>query len=159
YTQTVGIPAGGLTHTGVQWTMIDAATGAVQDGGRIEDPAATAGNGGKWYAYPHVAVNSCGDVVVAYSQFSSAQYPSAGYSFRFGPAAAGALRDPVIYKVGEDYYHKDFGSVPSRNRWGDYSKAQVDPADDLTLWAVQEYAKLRVGTDDGTTGSNSSRWA
>ena len=69
---------------------------------------------------------------------------------------AGSLRDPFIYKPGEDYYHKDFGS--GRNRWGDYSKAQVDPSDDRDLWVVTEYAKARTGVDDGPTGSNSSRW-
>jgi hypothetical protein len=66
------------------------------------------------------------------------------------------MRDPFIYKTGEDYYHKTFSGT--RNRWGDYSKAQVDPSNDLDLWTVQEYAKARVGTDDGNTGSNSSRW-
>jgi Calx-beta domain-containing protein/Big-like domain-containing protein len=154
YTQTV-VPSG-TSHTAAQWTRVDPVAGTVLDGGRIEDPSATSANGGKWYAYPHIAVNGCGDVIVGYSQFSSAQYPAAGYSFRFGTDAAGTMRDPVITKPGEDYYHKDFGS--GRNRWGDYSKAQVDPSDDQSLWVLQEYAKLRQGTDDGTSGSNASRW-
>ena len=156
YTQTV-VPAAASVHTAVQWTKLNATTGAVQDGGRIEEPTASSANGGKWYAYPHIAVNSCGDVIIGYSQFSSAQYPAAGYSFRFGTDGAGTLRDPVIYKSGEDYYHKDFGG--GRNRWGDYSKAQVDPSDDTSLWVLDEYAKLRQGTDDGTSGANASRWA
>ena len=155
YTQTV-IPTGASQHTAVQWTKLDAGTAMVQDGGRIEDPSATATNGGKWYAYPHVAVNSCGDAIVGFSQFSSAQFASAGHAFRYAADPAGTMRDPVIDKPGEDYYHKDFGS--GRNRWGDYSKAQVDPADDVGLWVLDEYAKLRQGTDDGTTGSNASRW-
>lgn len=157
YTQTVQLTSPSI-HTAVQWTRLNAATFVVEDGGRIDDASASASNGGKWYAYPHVAVNACGDVIIGYSQFSSAQYPAAGYSFRFGTDGAGTLRDPVITKPGEDYYHKDFGSIPSRNRWGDYSKAQVDPSDDQSLWVLEEYAKLRQGTDDGTTGSNASRW-
>src|SRR5262249_41196802 len=79
------------------------------------------------------------------------------YAYRFAADAAGTLRDPQIYKAGEDYYHKDFGA--GRNRWGDYARAQVDPSDDQSLWVVSEYAKARVGTDDGPTGSNSSRWS
>jgi hypothetical protein len=75
---------------------------------------------------------------------------------RFAADAAGTLREPVMLKAGEDYYHKDFGS--GRNRWGDYAKAQVDPTDDASLWVVAEYAKARVGTDDGPSGGNSSRW-
>ena len=157
YTQTIGLPATLMTHTAVQWTKINATGGAFQDGGRIEDPTATSTNGGKWYAFPHIANNSLGDFIVGYSQCSSAQHPSAGYSMHLNADGAGTIRDPLIYKAGEDYYHKDFGS--GRNRWGDFSQAQVDPSDDRTLWVVQEYGKTRVGTNDGTTGANSSRWS
>jgi len=159
YAQTVGLPSTGQTHTAVQWTKLTASTTApvFADGGRIEDATATATNGGKWYAYPHIAANSTGDFIVGYSQFSSAQHPSAGYSYHNHVDGLGTMRDPLIYKAGEDYYHKDFGS--GRNRWGDFTTAQVDPSDDQTLWVLQEYAKTRTGTDDGTTGSNSSRWS
>jgi len=158
YAQTIGLPSSGLTHTAVQWTKITPSlTAAFADGGRIDDPTATSSNGGKWYAYPHIAVNLAGDILVGYSQFSSAQYPSAGYSFHDHTDPAGTMRDPLIYKAGEDYYHKDFGG--GRNRWGDFSKAQVDPSDDMTLWVLDEYAKARVNTDDGSTGSNGSRWS
>ena len=156
YAQTIGLPAGGITHTAVQWTRLEAATGNVLDGGRIDEPTATGGNGGRWYAYPHVAVNGAGDAIVCFSQFSSAQFASAGYAMRFAADPAGTLREPVLVHAGEDYYNKDFGS--GRNRWGDYSKAQVDPSDDESLWMVAQYAKARTGADDGSTASNSSRW-
>ncbi|HEY0544573.1 MAG TPA: carboxypeptidase regulatory-like domain-containing protein [Pyrinomonadaceae bacterium] len=159
YAQTVGLPSAGLTHTAAQWTKIDAVTGNFADGGRVEDPTATATNGGKWYAYPSLSVNVNNDVMLGFSQFSSAQFAAAGYTYRFHSDAPGLMRDPVIYKAGEDYYHKDFGSVPSRNRYGDYSTTQVDPSNDKDLWTLEEYAMARVGTDDGTTGSNSSRWS
>src|SRR4029453_3725141 len=133
--------------------------GAVVDGGRIDDPTATATNGGKWYVYPSIAVNKNGDFMVGYSQFSSAQHPSAGYSMHLAGDAAGSIRDAVISKPGDDYYHKTFTTATGRNRWGDFSATQVDPADDMTLWAVQEYAKTRIGTNDGNTGSNSSKWS
>jgi hypothetical protein len=158
YTQTIGLPSGSLTHTAVQWTRITpSTTAAFADGGRIEDATATATNGGKWYAFPHIAVNSVGDFIVGYTQFSSAQHPSAGYSYRDHADAPGTIRDALIYKPGEDYYHKDFGG--GRNRWGDFSQASVDPSDDRSLWVLQEYAKTRVNTDDGVTGGNGSRWS
>ena len=156
YAQTVGLPAGGLTHTAAQWTKIDT-SGNFVDGGRVDDPTATATNGGKWYAYASLSVNQRNDVLLGFTQFSSAQHPAAGYAFRLGVDPAGTMEDPFIYKAGEDYYHKDFGS--GRNRYGDYSMTQVDPSNDFDMWTLQEYAMLRVGTDDGTTGSNSSRWS
>src|SRR5262249_27538791 len=158
YTQTVGLPSTGLTRTAVQWTKITPGTGAAfADGGRIEDATATASNGGKWYAFPHIAVNSAGDFIVGYTQFSSAQHPSAGYSYHDHADGAGTIRDAVIYKSGADYYHKDFGS--GRNRWGGFSQACVDPSDERSLWPRQEYAKPRASTNDGATGGNGSRWS
>ena len=160
YTQTIGLPSGGLTHTAVQWTKLTASTTpAFADGGRLDDPTATNSNGGKWYAYPHIAVNAAGDFIVGYSQFSSAQHPSAGYSYHLHTDAAGTLRDPFIYKAGDDYYHKTFSTTLGRDRWGDFSTAQVDPSDDMTLWVLQEYAKPRASTNDDSTGHNGSRWS
>lgn len=156
YSQTVGLPSGGYTHTAVQWTKVEASTGNYADGGRVEDPTATSTNGGKWYAYPHIAVNQYGDMVLGFSQFASDQYVASGYTVHARGDAAGVMNDPYIYKAGEDYYNMTFSG--SRNRWGDYSKAQVDPSNDTDLWILDEYAKARTGTDDGT-GVNSSRWS
>jgi hypothetical protein len=159
YAQTIGLPAGAMTHSAVQWTKLNLPAGSFADGGRIDDATATSNNGGKWYAYTHIALNAAGDFVVGFTQFSSTQHPSAGYSMHFGTDAAGTIRDPQIYKPGDDYYHKTFSTTTGRNRWGDFSTAQVDPSDDTKLWVLQEYAKTRTGTDDGNTGSNASRWA
>jgi hypothetical protein len=159
YAQTIGLPAvTGMTHTGVQWTRLDT-SGNFVDGGRIEDPTATANNGGKWYAYPTLAVNRNGDMLVGFSQFSSNQFASAGYALRLASDPAGTTRDPNIYKLGEDYYHKTFGG--SRNRWGDYSATLVDPSNDRDLWTLQEYAQQRVpaGKDPTAAGNaNVCRW-
>src|SRR5207249_450899 len=106
YTQTIGASGGGLAHTAVQWTRLTTPGGAVVEGGRLEDATATATNGGKWYAYPHIAVNAGGDLLVGFSQFSSAQHPSAGYAMHLAGDGAGTLRDALIYHAGEDYYHK-----------------------------------------------------
>ncbi|MBV9959565.1 MAG: carboxypeptidase regulatory-like domain-containing protein, partial [Acidobacteria bacterium] len=158
YAQTIGLPAGGtLTRTAAQWTKLTATTGAFADGGRVDDPTATATNGGKWYAYPSISVNVNNDVMFGFSQFASNQFAAAGYTYRFHSDAPGLMRDPIIYKAGEDYYSKTFGG--GRNRFGDYSMTQVDPSNDKDLWTLQEYAQARVGTDDGNTGSNSSRWS
>jgi hypothetical protein len=154
YAQTVGLPADGLTRTAAQWTALDAATGNYADGGRVDDPTATDGNGGRWYAYPSLSVNKNGDILLGFSEFESDDYAEAGYAFRLATDPAGTMRDPVVYKEGEDYYEKTFSGT--RNRWGDYSHTVVDPANDRDLWTVQEYAQARVGTTG--TGVNDSRW-
>ena len=157
YAQTVGIDVTAdsvIDHTAAQWTALDTA-GNFLDGGRIEDPAATATNGGRWYAYPSIAVNKHNDVMVGFSEFESDDFADAGYAVRLGTDAAGTMRDPVIYKEGEDYYSKDFSS--GRNRFGDYSATRPDPVNDRDIWTVQEYAGTRTVPNNLST-TNNSRW-
>ncbi len=156
YSQTIGLPAGGLTRTAAQWTVVDAVTGNFADGGRVDDPTATSTNGGKWYAYPSITANKNGDILMGFSQFASNQFAAAGYTFRLISDAPGTMRDPNIYKAGEDYYSKTFSGT--RNRWGDYSHTLVDPVNDRDMWTLQEYANPRT-TPDALTTTNNSRWA
>ncbi|HEX6622176.1 MAG TPA: lamin tail domain-containing protein, partial [Pyrinomonadaceae bacterium] len=156
YPQAIALPAGGLTvasRFAAQWTALNP-DGTFNTGGRVEDAAAQIFNGGKHYSYPSLSVNKNNDILLGFSEFESDDYVDAGYTFRLGTDAAGTMRDPVIYKEGEDYYQKTFSGT--RNRWGDYSHTVVDPVNDRDLWTVQEYAQLRVGTTG--QGSNDSRW-
>jgi hypothetical protein len=155
YSQTIGLPNGAVTHTAVQWTRINTA-GSFVDGGRIEDPTATSSNGGEWYAFPSIAVNANNDVLLGFSNFSSAHLANAGYAFRFGTNAPGTMRTPIIFKQGEDYYAK--GGGLSLNRWGDYSQTVADPTNDLDMWTIQEYAQMRLVRDLQQTSEN-SRWS
>jgi hypothetical protein len=158
FTQAVGLPSASATHVATQWTQINAPSGSFVVGGRLQDTLATVSNGRPHYANPSIAVNQNGDFLLGFTRFSSTQHPGAGYAMHLASDGLGTLRDTVIAHDGEDYYHKTFSTATGRNRWGDFSTTQVDPSDDLTLWTVQEYAKARTGTDDGNTGSNSSRW-
>ena len=160
YSQTVGLPAPSpasqttLTHTGVQWTQI-ATDGTFLDGARLDVPTATDSNGGDWYAYPSISVNAHNDVLLGFSTFASNHFVRAAYALKAGSDAAGTMRDLVVYKDGVDYYDKTFSG--SRNRWGDYSHSVVDPANDLDMWTVQEYAEARTVKSSNTVDSN-SRW-
>src|SRR5207253_1227613 len=76
YTQSIELTSP-TTRTAVQWTKITpSTTAAFADGGRIDDSS-----GALWYEYPHIAVNSQGDFLVAYSRFGSAQHPASAYSY------------------------------------------------------------------------------
>ncbi|MCA1615819.1 MAG: lamin tail domain-containing protein, partial [Acidobacteria bacterium] len=167
YAQTVALPAGAplaadpfghlvstADRTAAQWTRLDT-SGNFVDGGRIEDATATPTNGGRWYAYPSIAVNKHNDVLVGFSEFESDDFADAGYAVRLGTDAAGTMRDPVVYKEGEDYYSKDFGG--GRNRFGDYSATRLDPVNDRDIWTVQEYAGTRTAPNALST-TNNSRW-
>jgi len=161
YPQSIALPAGSANGSATiryaaQWTALNP-DGSFSEGGRVEDPTATLTNGGKHYAYPSIGVNRYGDVMLGFSEFESDDYVDAGYAFRYSTDASGTMRDPVIYKEGEDYYEKTFGGT--RNRWGDYSHTVVDPSNDRDMWTIQEYAALRTGTTgQGTTDSKWGTW-
>jgi len=158
FAQAVGLPSSSTTHVASQWTQIAAPGGAFVVGGRLQDTLATTTNGRPHYGNPSISVNANGDFLLGFTRFSSGQHPGAGYAMHVAADGIGTLRDTVVYHDGEDYYHKTFSTNTGRNRWGDFSTTMVDPSDDLTLWTVQEYAKTRTGTDDGVTGTNSSKW-
>ena len=143
-TQTILLPDTTPTHAAAQWWQLDAtaSSSTIIQQGRVEDPTATQTNGGYHYAYPSIAVNKYGDMLLGYSRFSSNTYASAAYSFRYAGDALGTTRDDVTLNAGLDYYDQDYGY--GSNRWGDFSNTVVDPANDVDMWTVQEYAKNSV---------------
>jgi cysteine-rich repeat protein len=138
--QSIFLPAAAPSRGAVQWWQL-ATDGTVLQQGLIDDPA-----GGHTYAFPSLAVNRFGDVLVGYSRFSAAEYASAAYAFRFATDPAGSMRDDTLLKAGEaSYVRTDRNGL---NRWGDYSAVVVDPANDGDLWTLEEYA--RPGDQWGT---------
>src|SRR3989440_1186572 len=142
------LPAANPIRTAVQWWQLTTA-GAVQQRGRIDDAS-----GATFYAYPSIAVNANSDVLIGYSRFSASQYASGNYSFRQSCNAANTLQSDTVLKAGEGPYYK-IGMTSQKNRWGDYSATVVDPANDLDMWTIQEYAATPVGT--GASDGN-GRW-
>jgi hypothetical protein len=139
--QTVFLPLGSGTRAGAQWWELST-SGNVLQFGRVEDSISS-----RSFAYPSIAVNRNRSVLLGYSSFSSDDYPSAGYSFRFDNEALGVLQTPVYYKPGEAPYSKtEFSS--GLVRWGDYSATVIDPENDLDLWTIQQYASTPVGGVD-----------
>jgi hypothetical protein len=134
---TVYLPAIGTpTLTAAQWWQINmsaSALGQVQQFGRIDDPT-----GANFYAFPTLAVNQYGDVMLGYTHFGTGIYPSGAYSMRLASDPPNMMESEVMLKAGEASYFKDFGT--GENRWGDFTATVVDPVDDTSMWTIQEYA-------------------
>jgi hypothetical protein len=125
----VMLPVGGPTRSAVQWWEINMASWSVIQVGRIDDPT-----GAVCYTAPSVSVNARDDLLIGHAQFSATIHPSGSYAVRAG----GAPIASNTFAPGLNSYFKTFGGTS--NRWGDYSHAQVDPADDVNFWTVQEFA-------------------
>ncbi len=88
--------------------------------------------------FPAIAVNKNDEVGIGFSASAATIYPGAYYTGRKPDDPAGTMQTPKTLRAGIDYYYRAFGG--SRNRWGDYSGAAVDPSDDVTFWVYNEYA-------------------
>lgn len=113
----------------------------------------------KSYAYPSIAVNSRHDVLVGFTRFGADQYPSAGYAFRAGADPRNQFREGQELKSGEGRFDRTITRVNNRPpviSWGDYSSTVVDPANDVDLWTLQQYAASRV--DNDATGRWGTWW-
>jgi hypothetical protein len=133
--QGVLLPAASPSHAAAQWWQLEPDSGRVVQRGLLADPSGRAS-----YAFPSLAVNSRGDMLIGYSRFSPDSYASAGFAYRAAEDAPGSLRPEALLKAGEAPYFKAFAG--SNNRWGDYSATLVDPRNDLDFWTIQEYAAL-----------------
>lgn len=93
------------------------------------------GAAGYDYFYPSVAVNFSGDTTETFARSGGSEYPgfreSSWRSFEGSPEGSAGVRG------GDGNYVRLDGS---RNRWGDYSKAALDPFDFTTVWVAGEWA-------------------
>jgi hypothetical protein len=132
---------------------VNPTTAAINEWGRVLDNSSTTMGGGTYsvptnsFAFPSIAVNDNEDLLLNFAHFSPNIYPAASYAIR--PAGSTNFSDVYIYKQGLEAYYKTYGG--SRNRWGDYTLAMVDPSNGLDFWAIGEYSETNNGTHD--------RWA
>ena len=104
--------------------------------------------------FPAVAVNNSGDAYFGFSASSSTTYAGFYSAGRKTGDTAGTVRSTEIVRAGDAYYIRTFGGT--RNRWGDYSGASLDPVDDNIFWVYNTYAMSR-GTPT-TSPDEDGRW-
>lgn len=99
----------------LQWFHVRASDLALLDQG-------TFGNSGYFYAYPAVAANPAGGVVIPFQYSGSDVYMTVRYTAR--PSSGGSLQNSSLLMAGTRCYVRLDSS--GRNRQGDYSGASYD---------------------------------
>jgi len=94
-----------------QWTKL-IPQAAASPWRRIEDPTATLDQRRPVVRLPTHRVNPWSTSWWEFAVFVGPHPSSAIRASR--RRSAGTIRDPLVYKIGEDYYHKDFGSGGNR---------------------------------------------
>ncbi len=123
------------------WELRGIATGStpsIRQAGVLCDTAAT---NPAFYSYGTIAANGQGHAALGYSIAGATRFVSAGTSGRLASDPSGSLGAVNTYKAGAAAYNPSFdsGATNGFRRWGDFSFTSLDPCDDMTLWAIQEY--------------------
>ena len=138
----IGVDSAGVAsaggRAGIRWYEIGNLAGTPQlvQSGTIHDNAASNPN---WYIVPTIAMSGQGRMIIGSTVTGANTYPSVHISERFSSTTAGTVGSTIVAKAGVGPYNPvaDEGSLTKR--WGDYSMVAVDPADDMTLWSIQQY--------------------
>jgi hypothetical protein len=122
--------ASGDSHNSIVWCRVNRATGEAE-WGSVTDRPVDFYDRPESYAYPSLAVNRSGAMLIGFGVFSSARHPSSGYVYRspFGVTSSAGT-------IGSGDAAITFG-----DRWGDYTTTVVDPLDDASFWSLQMHAK------------------
>jgi hypothetical protein len=86
----------------------------------------------------NIAMDSMGDIAVAYNISSVVRHPALGFAARLATDPSGQLGAENIALAGT-------GSQTSGSAWGNSTSLSVDPMDDCTFWIAGEYLRA-----DGT---------
>ena len=99
-----------------------------------------------WYYYPAVALDQNNNLGMVFTRSCTNEYAGVRYTTR--ATTDTTVQGSTNLKSGESNY---VNPASGTNRWGDYSGAVVDPADQSKLWLFGEYA--------ATTTNNWGTWA
>jgi hypothetical protein len=119
--------------TAVSWYQFDV-TGGNFPATPVQQQEWTNGGDGLWRWMPSIAVNESGNTVIGYSTSSTTIVPSIRYAGRLASDPPGNLaQGEAVMWAGVSA----FGG----NRWGDYTRTEVDPSDGMSFWHINQYAQ------------------
>ncbi len=95
------------------------------------------------YWVPALATNGQLHMVLASSVAGTAQAASAQFTDRLATDALGTLREPIIYAAGKPGYNIQ---QTHPQQWSEFSSADVDPLEDMTIWTMQEHTNKESNT-------------
>jgi hypothetical protein len=129
----VGVAGGG--RNGARWYQIGSlsTTPALLQSGTLFDSSATNPKG---FIMPSCVMSGQGHVLLGATFAGNADRAGCAVASRLSSDPLGAISPPTLAVVATTSYN---AQAVSPQRWGDMSKADVDPTDDQTMWAFVEY--------------------
>lgn len=116
-------------YSAVHYTVINTGTAQAIENGVF-------GAEGYYYMYPTIAVDKYGNIASSFSRVGATEYAGAFFATKLAYDPPGFTKSHVLQE-GRANYVKTYGG--SRNRWGDYQGAFLDPANFESIWFLNEY--------------------
>jgi hypothetical protein len=125
-----------VTRNGCRWYEIDIipALPTVVQTGILFTASPTNSTNQRSYIFPSLMTSGQNHMVVGCTAAGSTEFINAALACRAATDAPGTLRAPVLYTASSTAYN-----FKGSDRWGDYSYVALDPSDDMTMWAIQEF--------------------
>jgi hypothetical protein len=131
---TSGVYQSGGGRNGSRWYQLGSLTSTpvLLQSGTLFDSASS---GPRGFTIPSCAMSGQGHMVMGATYASTTDHAGCAISGRYASDAPGSIQAPTLAVVSTTAYNAQGGL----QRWGDFSKVDVDPIDDQTLWAFVEY--------------------
>lgn len=141
--QGISSPSADITRDGCRWYQIDISnpnSPTLNQAGTLFQPNNPTSTNERFYWMPSIMTNGVFHILMGCSTAGAHEYANAAIAGRFVNDPSGYFWPPYIYTSSTTAYNPpgDPGGSSGR-RWGDYSHVSVDPNDDLTLWAIEEF--------------------
>lgn len=121
-------------RNGSRWYELGNLTGTptLLQAGTLFDPS---GSNPLGYWFPSVAMSEQGHMALGSSVAGAARRADIAAAGRLSTDAPGSIQSATFVTSTPFAYNVQSGT----QRWGDYSRTQVDPLDGMSLWTFQEY--------------------
>ncbi|HJQ27611.1 MAG TPA: C25 family cysteine peptidase [Blastocatellia bacterium] len=130
---TVNNNQGGTGPTAIRWYQFNVTGGSIP-ATPLQQQTFNNNADGLWRFMPSIAVDASGNMSINYVASSGSTEPSIKYAGRL------VTDPPNTLAQGEGQVIAGGGhQTSSSGRWGDYSSLSVDPSDNCTFWAANEY--------------------
>lgn len=136
--------ADGTGFSNVRYLKLDMGTNTAAEDYRFGDQQ-------HYHTYPALGVDEDMNLVFTFSRSANDQFMGAYYASRLNSDPPNTMDVTRVLQPGKANYVKTFGDT--RNRWGDYNGAVVDPTDQNNVWLFTEYAETPANTWAGWVGN------
>ncbi len=132
-----------ITRDGARWYAINLsqATPQLAQSGTVFTKSASNDAQERFYWVPSIMTTGDGRVILGCSSAGIKEFANAAITQRFTSDPIGTMEPPVLFTNSLWAYNPpdDPGDANNPRRWGDYSYTSLDPADNMTVWTVQEF--------------------